>query len=73
MDTEPILGVDNLPGKRPRSLKDIYDDPRSNKKVRNNPPQGRKRQTYRENIERPRVVDRDPRDAPGQGPYNPLV
>ena len=71
-DVPPILGVDNLLGKRPRSLKDIYADPRSDKKIRNNPPQGRKRQTYRENIERPRVVDRDARDAPGQGPYNPL-
>jgi hypothetical protein len=65
----PILGID---GGRKRSLKDIYKDPRANKKIRNNPPQGTKRQTYREDIERPRAGDRDARGGPSQNPYNPL-
>ena len=72
----PILGVDNRAsskyGKRGRSLKDIYEDPASNKKIRNNPPQGTKRQTYREGIERSRAGDRDARDGPSQGAYNPV-
>ena len=65
----PVLGID---GGRKRSLKDIYKDPRANKKIRNNPPQGTRRRTYREDIERPRVADRDARGGPGQGPYNPV-
>lgn len=65
----PILGVDLIGGKRMRSLKDIYEDPRSDKRIRPNPPQGTRRRTYRENIERPRENDRSGRDEPGQGPY----
>jgi hypothetical protein len=68
----PVLGVDLIGQKRMRSLKDIYDDPRSDKRIRNNPPQGTRRRTYREEIERPRENDRSGRDEPGQGPHNPL-
>ncbi len=68
----PILGVDLIGGKRMRSLKDIYEDPRSDKRMRPNPPQGTRRRTYREEIERPRANDRSGRDEPGRGPYNPL-
>jgi hypothetical protein len=68
----PVLGVDLIGQKRMRSLKDIYDDPRSDKRSRPNPPQGTRRRTYREDIERPRENDRSGRDEPGQGPHNPL-
>jgi hypothetical protein len=68
----PVLGVDLIGQKRMRSLKDIYDDPRSDKRIRPNPPQGTRRRTYREEIERPRENDRSGRDEPGQGPHNPL-
>ena len=68
----PVLGVDLIGQKRMRSLKDIYDDPRSDKRSRPNPPQGTRRRTYREEIERPRENDRSGRDEPGQGPHNPL-
>ena len=68
----PVLGVDLIGQKRMRSLKDIYDDPRSDKRIRPNPPQGTRRRTYREDIERPRENDRSGRDEPGQGPHNPL-
>ena len=68
----PVLGVDLIGQKRMRSLKDIYDDPRSDKRSRNNPAQGTRRRTYREDIERPRENDRSGRDEPGQGPHNPL-
>ena len=68
----PVLGVDLIGQKRMRSLKDIYDDPRSDKRSRPNPAQGTRRRTYREDIERPRENDRSGRDEPGQGPHNPL-
>ena len=68
----PVLGVDLIGQKRMRSLKDIYEDPRSDKRIRPNPPQGTRRRTYREDIERPRENDRSGRDEPGQGPHNPL-
>ena len=67
-----MLGVDLIGQKRMRSLKDIYDDPRSDKRSRPNPAQGTRRRTYREDIERPRENDRSGRDEPGQGPHNPL-
>lgn len=68
----PVLGVDLIGQKRMRSLKDIYDDPRSDKRIRPGPPHGTRRRTYREDIERPRENDRSGRDEPGQGPHNPL-
>ena len=68
----PVLGVDLIGQKRMRSLKDIYEDPRSDKRIRPNPPQGTRRRTYREDIERPRENDRSGRDEPGAGPYHPL-
>ena len=68
----PVLGVDLIGQKRMRSLKDIYDDPRSDKRIRPNPPQGTRRRTYREDIERSRENDRSGRDEPGQGPHRPL-
>jgi hypothetical protein len=68
----PVLGVDLIGQKRMRSLKDIYEDPRSDKRIRPNPPQGTRRRTYREDIERSRENDRSGRDEPGQGPHRPL-
>ena len=68
----PVLGVDLIGQKRMRSLKDIYEDPRSDKRIRPNPPQGTRRRTYREEIERPRENDRSDRGEPGAGPYHPL-
>ena len=68
----PVLGVDLIGQKRMRSLKDIYEDPRSDKRIRPSPPQGTRRRTYREDIERSRENDRSGRDEPGQGPHNPL-
>ena len=60
-----VLGVDLIGQKRMRSLQDVYGDPRSDKGISPNPPQGTRRRTYRENVERPCESDRSGRDETG--------